>query len=118
MLYLTFDEFLYVMMPEKRAEDRMRIFRKFIKDWLTEEIYSAAGYGNWPFGHPNGMLGEASDDDVFKKIAQYNEQQFNEVWFNFLKGLFLPWLAEYEANKFVVRAQKGAAAKWKKKRRK
>jgi hypothetical protein len=113
---VPFDECLRLLMPgKKRSEDRIKIYRDYIRDSLR--VSNFMGQGNWS-GKPFESTPIPSDEEVAKIMAKYKAEGFSENWYPTTREFFLRWFPDYEAKKLSARAKKGAAAKWKKKRNK
>ena len=107
----SLDEVLRLLMPhKKRSEDRMKIYRDYIRDSLRVSNYMEQG--NWS-GKPFESTPIPTDDEIGKIIAKKKAEGFSESWYATTREFFLRWFSDYEAKKLSSRAKKAATAKWK-----
>lgn len=95
----TLESVLRFILPKKRPEDRMKIYREFVRGSLLGER------GRMP-----------TDDEVvacIEVIRKDGFQSMNHV--ELVAEFMLNWLPRYEAHNRRKRAKAGAAGRWPKK---
>ena len=96
---IELDEFLRLVLPQKRLEDRIKIYREHLRTGLT------------PDG--NAVI-HRSDDEVSALIQMKRARKFNEEQYECAAEMLRNFLPQYEAENRKKRAQIAAAKRWSK----
>lgn len=108
------ENFLKLLMPKKRSEDRMRIYRSYLRDNIRVCEYMKTRSED---GIDFESIPIPSDEEVAKCIALDRERGFSEAVYAMAARQFLRWMDANEGSARKKRAQAGAEA-LKKKREK
>jgi hypothetical protein len=105
------DEFLLLTLPEKRPEDRMKLFRDLIRlNIRVGKQYSGQGGSVIPFER----IPETTDSELTQTIDRLRQRGYDEDGFKFAFQS-LRQFADFQAKKNrQKRSKAGADAKWKK----
>jgi hypothetical protein len=103
------DDFLKLLMPQKRVEDRMSFYREY----LTHSIRVVNHMRNNADAVHTSIdsTPTPSGEEVSKCIAQIRERQFSRASYPNSASDFLRWLSQNEGIARHKRAQAGAAAR-------
>jgi hypothetical protein len=107
---VPFDEFLRLVMPNKRHSDRVKIYRDYIRqkirvdDWMKRGTFSPQDYLNAPI---------PSDSEIEEVISKHKASGFSVENYEVSRNYFTRWFSRYTENILSARAKKAAAAKWK-----
>jgi len=105
----TLDEFLRIVMPKKRPEDRMKAFREYIRASMRlNRCYQPS-----ESGLPYESVAIPTDNEVAENIQKLRERQFSEQQFADTAQFVLRFIPHYEREIRSKRAKSGAAGKWK-----
>jgi hypothetical protein len=105
---VSLDEFLRLVMPTKRAAERMNLYREYLRLSIrVQNQYLPTGTAI-----PFQTVPIPSDDEVSKLIDMLRTRQFNEEQYKNYAGWFLntSYLKSVEAENRKKRAKAGAAA--------
>jgi hypothetical protein len=100
-------------MPQKRPEDRMRIWRI----WTRQIIRENRHFDRHSMMQPLDITPVPTDEEVVAAIVDWKSQSFDENRVAMLAGFFNPWLAALTAQTYQKRAHTAAQKRWSKKRR-
>jgi len=109
---LDFESFLRHIMRRKRPEDRMRLFRQYLRDSMRFHQYMTS---DGRLVKPYEETPQPDENEVEQAIIGYRQRGIEEGFYGTLTGFFLRWLADHESKVRKARAKAGAAAKWQQK---
>jgi hypothetical protein len=96
----SLDKLLLWALPKERLENRMKIYRIMVRDYLHTK------YGRLP-----------TDEEVAAEIHAIRQKKFGEYESETLAALIRNNAAIIKMGNLKIRAKAGAAARWKKKKR-
>jgi hypothetical protein len=97
-------------MPQKRPEDRGRIFKVWVRQGLREQRH----FHRYGLVEPITATPEPSDGDVSAELNKWKADRFDESRARSFAADFNEWLERYTKHNYRERAKKAAAKRWQK----
>jgi hypothetical protein len=111
---VPFDEFVRLVMPKRRPEDRDKLYREFLREHTRAANFQTK-YTNTDKKYEETPI--PTDDEIAFLLSKDKKDGFIEFWFYNAFTMFQKWLPKYEAETRSKKALLGAEG-LKKKRQK